>query len=250
MKSILPVAFALGCMIGAAQAADMPVIYRAAPAVIPTPVYSWTGIYIGVNGGYGRAHGDATLSLVQTPVITPPPVTATGDYLGGGVAGGQVGGNYQLGMVVFGAEFDGQWSGQKVETATGERIEITRFATARGRLGVAFDKVLLYATAGGAWTGVKNTLTGTIGGPIFNVVDTSFSASGWTAGTGIEVAFGEFLSAKFEYLYIATGNHVVTAALPAPLGGGTLTETLRIRDNIFRVGINYRFGGGYGVPGY
>jgi hypothetical protein len=40
------------------------------------------------------------------------------------------------------------------------------------------------------------------------------------------------------------------APFPLALGGGTITETVNVQDHIVRVGLNYRFGGGYVVAKY
>ena len=63
---------------------------------------------------------------------------------------------------------------------------------------------------------------------------------GWTVGGGVEAAFYDNWSMKLEYLYIATKN--LTGGSALPLGLGTVTESANVRDNIIRLGINYRFG--------
>ena len=69
--------------------------------------------------------------------------------------------------------------------------------------------------------------------------------AGWTAGAGIEGAFGGGWSAKLEYLYMDLGKTQMTFATPAL--GVVATETRRTTDNIVRVGLNYKWGaGGYG----
>ena len=67
--------------------------------------------------------------------------------------------------------------------------------------------------------------------------------AGWTAGAGIEGAFGGGWSAKLEYLYIDLGKTQMTFATPAL--GVVATETRRTTDNIVRVGLNYKWGAGY-----
>jgi outer membrane immunogenic protein len=57
-------------------------------------------------------------------------------------------------------------------------------------------------------------------------------------------------SAKLEYLYIDLGKtELASAAAVTVAGVGTVatntTQTLRTTDNILRVGLNYKFGGGY-----
>src|SRR5262245_44289970 len=91
---------------GSALAADLRV--KARPLPPPPPVYSWTGCYIGVNGGYGIAKrhrndlsilsggGDPTFIFIPTQVLGAD----------GGFGGGQIGCNYQTGTVVWGVEAD------------------------------------------------------------------------------------------------------------------------------------------------
>jgi outer membrane immunogenic protein len=214
--------------------------------------YSWTGIYIGANVGYGWGSYSGT-AVVTTPFFTVTSTSTGSSTANGAIVGGQIGGNYQVGIGVVGLEIDGQWSNQKntltaicgfLCTATGT-AQINAFGTARARLGVAIDRVLLYATAGVAWTNAKDTITGSVGGVNFTLIDTSGSKVGWTAGAGLEVAIGAGFSAKVEYLYIQTDQLVLTGALPTLffLGGGTVTQTATIHDSIARVGVNYKFGG-------
>src|SRR5258708_5323888 len=113
-------------LVGGAFAADLPVtqLYRPAPS-IPQPVVEWTGLYFGVNAGYGWAHDESNIVFAGGfPGGTTTPFgfgatelsgrTVTGSAgLRGPMAGGQIGFNWQSGMVVFGAELDGQWSGQR-----------------------------------------------------------------------------------------------------------------------------------------
>jgi NAD(P)-dependent dehydrogenase (short-subunit alcohol dehydrogenase family) len=73
--------------------------------------------------------------------------------------GGTLGFNAQYGNFVFGLEGDvsGNWmrdsnsSGTGICAAPGCAIQTSWFATARGRIGYAFDRALFYVTAGGAF---------------------------------------------------------------------------------------------------
>lgn len=78
----------------------------------------------------------------------------------------------------------------------------------RRRAGYAADRVLLYATAGGAFANVQTNFNGTT---------TSHTQSGWTAGAGIEWAFADNWTAKVEYLYVNLGNGSVTCVSPTCL---------------------------------
>ena len=65
--------------------------------------------------------------------------------------------------------------------------------------------------------------------------------AGWTAGGGIEGAFGGGWSAKVEYLYIDLGKLEQTVTVPP--AALTATFNSRLTDNIVRVGLSYKWGG-------
>ena len=216
----------------------------------PAPVYSWTGIYWGGNVGYswGQSKTDGTLAGFG--------VTLTESQDTDGVIGGaQTGYNYQFGAWVLGLEADIQASGQKggstfqvsgLPTATlTTDHKLEWFGTARPRLGVlATPNLLLYGTGGVAFGQVKDSYTAAVAG--FGTVATATVddvKAGWTAGAGIEGAFGGGWSAKVEYLYIDLGKLQQTVTLP--LAGVTATFNSRVTDNIVRVGLNYKWGPGY-----
>lgn len=251
MKTAATVAIAIASIvIGKAHAADMSP--TPAPAVAP-PVtygsyapgaygnYNWSGIYLGGNGGYSWNAGGSSFAVSNG-------LTAGLGDLGGWVFGGQIGYNWQIGSFVVGLEGDLQWSGERstitAVCGTGCTItgldQIDAFATLRARAGIAFDSVLVYGTAGGAWmNGSANVNASAAGGSVG--VNLSGSNMGWTAGGGIEVALMSNWTAKLEYLYIDTGSLSSTAIVPATLGGGTITGTAALRDSILRIGFNYRF---------
>ena len=179
------------------------------PPPPPPPPFSWSGFYVGINGGFGFASAIADISSQLW----------TAD-LNGAVAGGQIGGNYQAGAFVLGLEADMQWSGQTVSTAI-DTIKLPWFSTVRVRAGAAIDHVFFYstgglvvATASDAATSLSNT----------NV--------GWTIGAGTEVALNENFSIKVEYLFMETNFSAQ---------GPSVTETATVDDSIFRAGLNYRF---------
>ncbi|WP_439357741.1 outer membrane protein [Bradyrhizobium sp. DASA03007] len=161
-----------------AVAADMAA--KAQPGYVARN-FDWTGFYVGANGGYGFTNTD-------------------GLDMKGGFVGGQLGYNLQSGMVVYGIEGDLHWAdiSQSVGVAgiASAEARIQAFGTVRGRIGVAFDQVLLYGTGGAAFA--NNKLTATLGAA--SVSDTQWHA-GWTAGGGVEVAFNRNWSGKVEYLF-------------------------------------------------
>ena len=233
-----------------AGAADLRPAYRPAP---PPPVYTWTGLYWGANVGYswGHAKHDTVLRLLGGGIAT----SSESQKIDGVIGGVQSGYNYQFGAWVWGWETDIQASGQKGGSTlqlTGLGLPLTTltsdhklewFGTARSRLGVLWGpNVLLYGTAGVAYGQVKDTNSITTVG-VGSVIGTFKDVkAGWTAGAGVEGVLGGGWSAKLEYLYIDLGKTENTIATP---GLGTLVnETRRYTDNIVRVGLNYKWGGG------
>src|SRR5580700_4745681 len=196
-----------------------------APAVAPAP-YNWTGLYVGANVGYASAR--------VTETVSGGGGTASAN-LPGGIGGFQIGANGQFGAVVLGfeADFDGNMATKSVigNGILSGTAQIPWIGTLRGRVGYAFDRFLLYATAGGAATQLISTVNvGAIGSS-----STTNTHGGWTAGGGLEAAITDSLSARVEYLYVDTGN-INVAQLGAPL----VTVTGRLQDNLVRAGVNYR----------
>ena len=267
-----------------AIAADLPV-KAPPPAPVMAPILYWGGFYVGVNGGYswGRVDRDLTFFNPITGVAIVPPVGigGTGDSnLNGGLFGGQIGYNWQTGNWVFGFETDAQWTNQRgsasflcgITSVAGgvclpgvtavpaavlgtsaivdQRLEW--FGTFRGRAGVLVTPaVLLYATGGAAYGSLKTDLTLTsitpLGLPISVAGSRETTRFGWTLGGGIEAMFGTNWSGKLEYLYMDLGtvdaSTIVTTGTGLGIGANLST---RVRDNIFRAGINYHFSPGPG----
>jgi outer membrane immunogenic protein len=250
-------ALLMASSLGAARAADLPM--KAAP--VPAPIYTWTGWYAGLNAGYGLAEDPFSQTIAEPGVVTESSSLNSRVTPNGGIAGGQVGYNYQSGHTVVGVEGDFQWSGQRdtagcgIECISGGGIAATLgsaaqnikwFGTARGRLGWADNGWLLYVTGGGAWAGVDVTsAVSETGGGLPNFAQsgtTSFTRGGWVVGGGAEVRISGPWSAKFEYLYMDLGGVNDTLTLTA-LGFGaiaTLTTNSEIHDHIVRVGVNYK----------
>jgi outer membrane immunogenic protein len=191
--------------------------------VAPVPYYNWTGFYVGVNGGggWGQSNWDA-------------PGVATGDFnLSGGLVGGTLGYNYQVGQAVFGIEGDIDWSSIKGSSTTncplGCETRNSWLGTVRGRLGYAFDRFMPYVTGGVAFGDIKATANG-LGS------QTSTNA-GWTVGAGVEAALVGNWTAKVEYLYVDLGSFNCSLGACST----TVTPDVDFRSHLVRAGINYRF---------
>jgi len=130
-------------------------------------------------------------------------------------------------------------------------------ATGRGRVGIAANNWLFYATGGVAFTNLDAN---------FNFTDTFANAAesasisgtrvGWTAGGGIEAGLWQGWSVKAEYLFVDFGSVSVNSTNlraftpPINLPTNVFTHSVDLKANIARVGINYRFGGGPVVANY
>ena len=208
-------------VVAAASAADIrppPPPVTKAPVVVPA--YNWTGFYLGINGGYGfgRSKWDGL----------PASFNANG-----GVAGGQIGYNWQFGQFVYGLEGDGDWTNLRgTANRAGCSLECQTkndfLATARGRVGFAADRVLPYVTGGLAVGDIKATVPGF---PGFDKTN-----PGWTAGGGLEIALTGNWTAKAEYLYVDLGRTGCSVDCGLPAGNNVSLTT-----SVVRGGLNYRF---------
>ena len=240
MKKFLLGGVGLAAMIaGPAVAADMPL--KAPP---PVAIFSWTGCYVGAHVG-GKSGRVSPITAGANFAGVPAGTSTSGSItMSGALGGGQIGCNYQVGTWVFGIEGDGsvvQADGQTNAIAPANplfRLQTTEhwLATARGRLGYAQDKWLLYVTGGGAWTELQlNTYNSVI--PAQAAIQKN-TLSGWTVGVGAEYALGYGWSIKGEYLYIDFSEK--TFFTPTnPVTGGELN--VRLRQSVARFGMNYKF---------
>lgn len=234
----------------ASVAADLPSKAGRYSAPAAAPIFSWSGFYIGANVGYGFGNLGADTSIAGN-LFVPDSTVGLGTSVKGFIYGAQLGYNWQTGQYVYGIEADYQIANEK---ATSNAVcvgggclltadnKIKNFATVRGRLGyTVFDRGLAYLTAGWARVSAASTVSVTAAGTTTTLIDSSSARNGWVAGLGYEQMLWDHWSAKFEYLYMSAGSTNVSLAIPAVLGGGTVTETGKITNSVIRAGINYHF---------
>ena len=209
--------------------------YEAPAPVAVQQVYNWTGFYVGVNGG-GAWGSQDPLNIITNRFDG----LSTG--ISGGLFGGTVGAQMQMGHVVMGLEADLDWAsitGSSAITPTiagvgglgtfNAKTNIDWESTVRARVGYANNNWLYYATGGLALLGAKTTLTtpggaAVCGGVLASCTGTDRQA-GIALGAGLEYGFTPALSAKLEYLYVSAVSLSVS------------------HNNEIRAGLNYRFGG-------
>jgi outer membrane immunogenic protein len=201
--------------VASASAADMP--RRPMPAKAPfyvPPAWTWTGFYIGVNGGGGWGRSDFSAPF------------ATGSFdTSGWLVGGTLGYNYQMGPAVLGIEGDIDYSDIRGSAPCAGATCETRnnwLSTVRGRLGYSFGQFMPYVTGGLAVGDIKSSIAG-----IGSATETK---AGWTVGGGVEAHISGPWTAKLEYLYVDLGR-----------GGTVLGSDSRFTTNIVRAGLNYKF---------
>ncbi len=209
MKKFLLAALLAG-VATSAFAADLPT-RKAPPAPAPVympPVFTWTGFYVGVNGGGAFANGGGDFGNPD-----------------GGEVGGTVGYNYQLGQIVLGVEGDWDWSSLNqngVNFVGPYKNNIDDILTARARLGYAIDRTLLYVTGGYAGADEEIKFPGLASNDTWR--------NGGVIGGGVEYAFTNNISAKAEYLYAPFGNSTNLMGAKSDLN-----------LSLVRVGLNYKF---------
>jgi hypothetical protein len=123
MKRILLTTVSLGVLglVSPVLGADLS-SYSKAP-VLASPVYDWSGFYVGAFGGVGFGNHNISDGLGNSSNFT----NFTANYGSqGGFGGGEAGFNYQSGNYVLGIEADAFWSGIKGNDAAAILTRIIR----------------------------------------------------------------------------------------------------------------------------
>lgn len=180
----------------------------------PTPSYSepvassggWSGAYVGAHIGTSSDH----LS----------PFSDESEFMGG-IQGGY---NAEMGGAVVGGELELSHMGDtEVDVPGGELKERYRLA-AKAKVGAPLGDTLIYGTAGGTMTSLRDTSTAE--GP-------DGWKPGWLLGAGVEQKFNDQISGRVEYNYTRTGD--------VRSFNGTSTSETNLSDHAIKAGMNYRF---------
>lgn len=286
-----------------AFAADLP--RRAVPAapVLPVPIFTWTGFYVGLNAGavWGgekvsnnaidyASKGDGT-SLITDLSAGRTNLTGTG-FAGGG----QLGFNVQLkpgNSLVLGGEADfgattlkrshrasvtlpiplsqTPWASATLPPGASAKSYESYDAkahedflgTVRGRVGFAFNNVLLYGTGGLAYgqvgyngtftqTDVLTTSAGTQRARVVFGAHNSKVQTGYVYGGGVEYALpadsflnffrSNAVTMRVEYLHYDLGNQSLVSSASTP-NHSVVHYKVRDYGDSVRAGVNYKFSG-------
>jgi outer membrane immunogenic protein len=267
-SKILTTAFLVLC-IGSAHAADMPV---KAPVVAPPP--TWTGFYIGINGGGAWGTVDP-----QARDAGPDSFFAIGNIAAvaggashsfntsGGLAGGQIGYLYQGGQTILGIEASFDWSGLNGSSSFGPTpYPVTPGSTfawnlngksdwlglLTGRVGLDMGSWYPYVTAGAAVAHLKYSANfiDTFY-PTNNTFNFSRNAVGWVVGAGAEMRVWDHWMLRGEFLHIdfadvgGTGLIACTAGVGACAPGVPNSTNFLLNshftENVVRAALSYRF---------
>jgi outer membrane immunogenic protein len=196
MKKFLLGSVGLAAMLaGPAMAADMPV--RPLP---PPPVYyDWTGAYIG--GNIGGVWYDVNRSFPNRGGGFLPENFTTSDS--SGIFGFHAGAQWQWGFWVLGVEAALSGCTNECRSVSGiltpqillpvgphAEHKITNLFTVGPRIGMAFDRWMVFVTGGWASANLKgalcSTITGNCDGPGSTFNGASRNNDGWYAGGGFD----------------------------------------------------------------
>ena len=227
--------FSLG---SSASAADLP-SRKAPPAYIATtPIFSWTGFYVGADAGF---------SAIKDRTVYPNgfPADASATLKSNLFAfGAHAGYRMQFANnLVAGVEMSAESLGRKTAHAlpngfpagNESGLRANYGGALRGSLGLALGRSLIYASGGMAYLSARSFTTQPY--PVIQP-DSEFKNNrlGWTLGAGYAYALSDSLSVKAEYRYANFGTKLnETVAIAA-------SQRTRIDSQNVRIGLSYTFG--------
>ena len=237
--------------VASAQAADLPSRSQA-PLMAPPAFFTWTGAYIGGFAGISTGDSNVDYNFIDRSgsIFNNSRRFSETNRSSGFIGGGQVGYDYQFGNYVLGAvadiaDSDYRSKNNVVDTANpngslNPSINLRYYGTVRGRLGYAFNRMLIYATGGFAYG--ETSVSG--GGDASN----DRIQTGYTVGGGVEYAIFDHASLFAEYDYVDLGRKgfPVTGAFGNSFTNGfgnasQVNASEHLNFSLLKVGFNYRF---------
>ena len=256
------------CPSGASAADIARPVYAKAPAAAAA-VFDWSGFYLGGDIGGIAQTVDGTSNFRQSNLAFTNNRQSNSLSSSGALGGLHLGYNWKIASgVLVGIEGDWQWTGAKSSfcrqtDALSEACRDLRgfltiedatrdIATLRGRLGYAFDRVMIFGTAGAAFVDVRGSITadcrlagcGVDGLRLLSSANISGYRTGWVAGAGLEWMVSPNWIVRGEYLHIDAGtisSELATCSAASPCSA---SWSRSLQYDIGRVGFSYRFGSG------
>ncbi len=269
IRKLLLSSVAIAAVSASAFAADLP-SRRAPPVYVPPPVplFSWTGFYVG--GDLGYAFGRDSVTQVGAPLGVGPNAYYQDGTPNGTTGGAHVGYNFStqslpvLGQFagglsglpfiggfggaggVVGIEGDVQGTDYRSTQTFGTFTETSRneiSGTIRGRVGIAVDRALFFATGGAAFAQFQNSYNS----PTFTngYQQLTTTRVGYVVGGGVEYAITTQFSLRAQYMYINYGKYTDVPATPLPIGS---TFTHHDTTQRVTVGFSYKFDSPVAAP--
>jgi outer membrane immunogenic protein len=215
----------------------------------PDRPFSWTGFYVGFHGTYLGADQ-------EYPGANPHPAGPPRQELSGALLGGQVGYNFQVGRAVLGVEADYSKGNLSSTARDGnsitQTVDIEWTGSLRGRVGLPFNNLMPYVTAGYMWMGANfnQTCPDPASQPFghcnvangfapYNLTDTR-THGGWVYGIGLEWMVARNFSVRAEGLWYSMGDETYRLGT-TPSGKTVNPASIEYDGSMFRVGGNYRF---------
>jgi outer membrane immunogenic protein len=224
------------------------------------PAFSWTGTYVGANVGgiWGSFDTNpATTNNLTGAVGAPGAMNITNSSVIGGV---QAGYNWQIGQYVLGLEQDYQFTGLK-QTATfaapagaflpGDSMAVKTdyLAASRAKIGMAWDRALIYA-AGGLETGEFDVTSayvarGAGGSPALGFTDANKLHFGFNVGAGIDYAVTNnvFVGVEYRYLDLGKDTYNLGAFTPAGAPAQTVSNSVSMTASEVTARLNFKLSG-------
>ena len=238
MRNILLSTVAVLALTGSAFAADLPSTKSAPVYAAPAPLFTWSGLYIGVEGG-----GDFRQYRDRFDGVT---IDKDAGLVGGVIGYNWATSNFGFSNLVLGLEGDAAavLGGNKAYTTSGATIYNNTYnsnyaAAIRGRIGFAYDRVLVYAAGGVAFGDTKVNYRTT---NLATNLGASYTTDrvGWTIGGGVDYAFTPNWIGRIEYRYVDLGTGGYVYGVPG--ANGYLNDHIRVQSSEVLAALIYKFG--------
>lgn len=252
MKSALIVGAVLAA--SSAFAADLPTKSKPSAPAVAVSVGNWAGFYTGVNAGGGSA-GNCWSYLKNLTGAAAGSVGKEGCQNAGiGIAGAQVGYNWQVSDMVYGLEVSEGFASSSTKmisalySSDNIKTQVTSIGTLSAKVGYAFADNLVYLKSGLAWQGNKYQRDIDIA----HIATTGWSEKGnqvrkgVVVGAGVEHKYSSNISLALEYDYVGFGS--ANKAMPTVQYGSappspliTAYNKISQSDHLVTLRLNYFF---------